>query len=337
MKLSVVVVTFNSAACIEGCIESVRRLLPTAEIVVVDNASTDTTADVVASSGPDVRLVRSETNVGFGRGSNRGVEAASGTHVLFLNPDVRLAAVDAAELERLAGLSPFGLVAPLLASGTGSRRRTEHGHAEPHWLSDYLQNTLHALRPRELPAPRRARSRRGTPAWVSGAMLLVERSEFLAVGGFDSRFFLYYEDRDLAARYRTAQLPIRTTRALVGEHEIGGSSGDDSLRVEPMAWALLSWLQYLYVWRGPALARRAAVLSLSTLRGMRFALDVVRGATPDRGRVARKADQLDAVLAAVDAKAAGGHDAQADGFCPDARRIVRGWRQIAPREEAASR
>src|SRR5215204_6601702 len=93
-SISAVVVTYNSAACVGGCIASVQGLLPSAEIVVVDNASDDQTTDVVRSSAPRARLIESGENVGFGRACNIGAEAANGSHVLFLNPDVLVLGAD---------------------------------------------------------------------------------------------------------------------------------------------------------------------------------------------------------------------------------------------------
>lgn len=323
MNLSVVTVTFNSAACIEPCLASIVEHLRGAEVIVVDNDSRDGTLERAASVAPAARLIPSGGNVGFARACNAGAEAATGTHVLFLNPDVTVAGVERRELERLLGTRPFGLVAPTLVSGTGNRRRVEHDHPEPPWLSDYFQNTLHALRPRELPVPRRGRARRGSASWVGGAMLLVERSEFRELGGFDPRFFLYYEDRDLSARYRRAGLPIRRTTALTGTHVIGGSTGPDPLHAEPMAWRFLGWLQYVYIWRGPRAARRSSRLALSTLRGMRYGLDLVRQTMRGPARVERKARQVDAVLAALRAKATEQPFGGDGAYCPEARELVR--------------
>ena len=180
-------------------------------------------------------VIKNDENLGFGRACNLAAEAARGSHVLFLNPDVVLTAVRQEELHRLLATRSFGLVGSVL-EGDGDPRR-----AEESWTKEYFAHTFETLRPREWrPAARRPKT---DLSWVSGAMLLVSRKEFLELGGFDPRFFLYYEDRDLSRRYRAANLPVRTTEALRGRHAIGTSSASDGLRAGPMAWSLLGWIQ----------------------------------------------------------------------------------------------
>jgi GT2 family glycosyltransferase len=303
MSLSVVTVTYNSSRCIRSCLEAVARLLPEAERIVVDNASSDETRAISEEAG--ARVVHRERNEGFGRACNAGAEEAKGGFVLFVNPDVELTRVDTIELEALFARRPFGLAAPALSTSG-------------HWIGDYFDNTLRALRPREIPTWQPpAREVNGDAAWASGEILLVHRDEFLRLGGFDPRFFLYYEDRDLSARYREAGLPISKTDAIAGTHIRGGSSQIDELRSGPHAWAFLGWVQYLYVYEGETTARRAATLGVETLRVVAGALAAGARLAPD-GRVGRKHRQVDEVLSFVEARARDG----ADGFCPDARRLV---------------
>jgi hypothetical protein len=89
-------------------------------------------------------------------------------------------------------------------------------------------------------------------------MLLVSRKEFLDLGGFDPRFFLYYEDRDLSRRYRNADLPVRVTEGVLGRHVAGTSSASDGLRAFPIAWSLPRLGQYICIYDGEAdrMARR---------------------------------------------------------------------------------
>ena len=131
-------------------------------------------------------------------------------------------------------------------------------------------------------------------------MLLSARAEFLHGGGFRPEFFLYYEDRDLARRYRDAGLPVGTTRSLVARHTPGTSSAtNDSLRIAAGGWAYLGWIEYLSLWHGDATARLAAVW-VERLRAYAYALLAgleSRGALPDR--VERKRRQLRGVDAFV--------------------------------------
>jgi N-acetylglucosaminyl-diphospho-decaprenol L-rhamnosyltransferase len=313
MNLSVVVVTHNSALCIADCIDAIRQRLPDVDVVVVDNASSDETRSIVTAKG--AQLIDLEENVGFGRACNLGAAAAGYEHLLFLNPDVRLEHADIREVEQMLSRRPFGLVGAAVSTENGPQPLRL---ADRHWLADYVDNTLGALRPRELGSRTRTASS-AQRTWVSGAMMLADRKQFLEFGGFDPRFFLYYEDRDLSVRYREAGLPIRATQAILGAHAKGGSSASGDLRVAPMGWAFLGWLQYVYLHHGRRDAARCAGLAIRTLRGMHASLAIAARLGGADSRVVRKSEQLASLLAFLDRQARNGAD---KSFCPDARRLV---------------
>ena len=118
--ISAVVVTHKSGLCICRCLAWLREHLPGAELVVVDNASNDASAELARVAG--ARVVELSHNIGFGRGCNAGVETASGEHILFVNPDVTLISVADKELELddLLTRRPFGLAAGKLVDATGA-------------------------------------------------------------------------------------------------------------------------------------------------------------------------------------------------------------------------
>jgi GT2 family glycosyltransferase len=308
--ISVVIVTYDSAACAAGSLASISGTLPDAEIIVVDNNSQDETLEVVRSAAPGARVIAGDENLGFGRACNTGAQAARGSHVLFMNPDAGLTAVDGERLAHLLLAEPFGLVAPAL-DGEGDRRLPESS-----WRREYLAHTIETLRPRGW--RRRPRHPRQAGVWVAGGILLVSREEFLGLGGFDSRFFLYYEDRDLSYRYRAAGMPIRETDAIHGRHQAGTSSATDALRAGPMAWSLLGWIQYVFIHDGERTARRAARTTFATLRVLRLLVGALGAFGSPRAQ--RKAEQLDELLRLVREHAMD-DDAR---FCPDALRVVRG-------------
>lgn len=309
--ITTVIVTYDSAACVGTCIASVHESLPCSELLVVDNASRDDTISVIHATAPQAHLIQSPENVGFGRACNIGAEAAHGSHLLFLNPDVVVTAVDSHRLNRLLAGQPFGLVAPAFEDELDRRRR------ENSWAGEYFAHTLENVRPHEW-RPRVRRSNETKAAWVSGGMLLVSRAEFLEVGGFDPRFFLYYEDRDLSRRYRNRNLPIRTTDAMRGRHRPGTSSASNGLRVEPMAWSFLGWIQYLCIHDGEQTAQRAARSTLATLRTMRRGVRAAAALRLPRAR--RKARQLDELFRFLQEQSS----SEDTGFCPDAFRVLKG-------------
>ena len=318
MSLSVVIVTYRSDRCIEAALTSVRSQLSAAEIIVVDNASDDGTRAIVRSFG-GVRLVEHEGNVGFGRACNAGARQAAGARVLFVNPDVRIVSADLAELSR-SGPNGFGLVGGYLAADPASTPE-DSLRGERHWLHDYVSQTFGLLRPKEW--HRSLISGRINRPWLPGALLLVDKEEFLSLGGFDPRFFLYYEDKELSARYRKANLPVRTSPTLVGTHAVSRSSSGDDLRIDLLGWRFLAWIEYLHIRNGPRTARRAAILTRATLR----ILSTVLGGLARAGlgsRAKRKDRQVKALLRFVDGRRADVESGSLGTFCPDATTHLRG-------------
>jgi N-acetylglucosaminyl-diphospho-decaprenol L-rhamnosyltransferase len=312
MTLSVTIVTHNSAGVLRACWRSVRCSMPGAEIIVVDNASTDDTK-LVCEELDGVKLIANAVNEGYGRACNRGAASANGSHVLFVNPDVEIGAVDLTALRSEAARAPFGLVAPMLKHGT---------HPVPHWPADLVRHVTGPLRPRELPAFPKP-PHRGDRWWPAGALLLVDRQEFLDLGGFDPRFFLYYEDLDLARRYRAAGLPVRVTRSVRALHARGMSSAESgSGAAARQGWSYLSWIEYLLIWYGPDTAQRAARYARRLRCSVNHTLGLLERARPIARRAARKRLELAEIEAFVRWQCSFGPGTAADDFCPQAREML---------------
>jgi GT2 family glycosyltransferase len=175
------------------------------EIVVVDNASTDSTPAYVREHWPDVRLLASESNLGFSQANNLGIRSTSSDLVLLANPDT---IVTAAAVERLVAIidsrPDVAIVGPRIVDGRG-RAELSFGAMISPWAelrqkilvrgNDRGYGPIVALVDRMTRQPRRV-------DWVSGACLLIRRSDLEQVGGFDPRFFMYAEDVDLCAAVR---------------------------------------------------------------------------------------------------------------------------------------
>ena len=180
----IVIVTYNSAAVLAGCLDTIPDGI---RVVVVDNASADASASMAEARGTTV--LRQDRNLGFGTACNRGAAAVPGADVLFLNPDARL---EAGALDRLAATletyTDAGAVGPLLLGEDGAPA-----------LPD--RSALH-----DRPAGPAPPLPEGPCCWplLTGAALLVRRAAFDALGGFDEAIFLYHEDDDLSLRLRQA-------------------------------------------------------------------------------------------------------------------------------------
>jgi hypothetical protein len=175
------------------------------EVIVVDNASPDGTAALVRERFPGVRLLALERNAGFGVAANAGARVATGDLLFFLNPDTE---VSQGALPRIA----LALESHPDAAAFGFRQVDAEGQLQlslgrtrgfatelarrnvqrrPDRGSPRLAAALDKLLSSPLPVP-----------WVSGATLLLRRADFERIGGFDERFFLYFEDIDLCLRLR---------------------------------------------------------------------------------------------------------------------------------------
>jgi N-acetylglucosaminyl-diphospho-decaprenol L-rhamnosyltransferase len=277
-SISVVFVSYNSAQTIGAAIHSVKQCLPDAEIIVVDNGSTDETCRIVQQS-VSTDLLEGHGNIGFGAGVNLGARAASGDLLIVLNPDAAIVHATVERLHDLARRSRLGMIGCLLRDERHTRYlkysewgwRRELGWMIVQWF----------LVPRELnlrrPSPRLRKSR----LWISGAAFLVNRSEFLNLGGFDEEIFLYCEDVDLSRRYREHGAGVGTTDALVVTHTGQGSGHGAHEQIQ--GWALLSFLELVAKWHERQDGERAARAALRTLDAL-SEIARIAGALPFVGR-----------------------------------------------------
>ena len=207
-RVSVVIVSWNTRDLLRGCLASIELSPLVLETFVVDNASEDGSIEMVRAEFPRVTVIPNGDNLGFGRANNLAFARASGEYVLLLNPDAQL---EADALESLVGTldnqSSTAVVGPHVVNADGSIQSTRRRFPTVATLfveSTPLQSVLsaqHSLlrdyyvldRPDD--APQRV-------DWLVGACLLVRRSALVQVGGFDERFFMYFEEIDWCRRFR---------------------------------------------------------------------------------------------------------------------------------------
>lgn len=231
--LSVIIVSFNTRDLLAACIESVYRATPdlALEVVVIDNASADGSAEMVAKTFPTVHLIRSAENTGFGRAANLAVAQSRAPWIVLLNPDTE---VHDHALERLV---EFARAHPQ-AGLTGGRTLRPDGSLDPGscwgditlWsLTCFALGLSTALAHSSTFDPeslgRWDRSSIKTVDIVSGCLLAASRDTWDDLGGFDERFFMYAEDADLALRARALGFHPAITPDATITHELGAASG----------------------------------------------------------------------------------------------------------------
>jgi N-acetylglucosaminyl-diphospho-decaprenol L-rhamnosyltransferase len=231
--VDVVVVAYNSSETLVDCVEPLAGS-PLANVTVVDNASTDGSASVVADL--PVHLIESGRNGGFAYGVNIGVAAGSAPWILLLNPDALITPADLETLVRAGEADPAAAVlGPRLlnADGTLAWSQRRFARLRSTWAQALFAHRLWptAAWTDEVVRDPAAYEAPGSPEWISGACMLVRRSALEAVGGLDERFFLYCEDMDLCRRLRTAGLAVRYVPAASARH-IGGASSAPGTTLE---------------------------------------------------------------------------------------------------------
>ena len=225
-RVSVVMPVFNhadlTASCLTSLVETTNDCDVNLELIVVDNGSTDETPALLATLiQGDITVLRNEVNRGFGEACNQGAEIAKGEYILFLNNDTLLlpcwltpliAALE--EDQRCAAVQPR-LIYPDGRLNDAGGLVFRDGEA---WV--------YGKGARILDAPQYA-SRR-TPDYVTGACMLIRRTAFQEVGGFDPRYApAYYEDTDLSFALRAAGWTLLYEPAATIVHLEGGTAGTD--------------------------------------------------------------------------------------------------------------
>ncbi len=249
MDLSILIVTYNSAKLIGRLLDHLAHELQglAAEVIVIDNASRDSTAELVAQSYPWVKLIASKDNLGFAAGNNQAAKQASGRYMLLLNPDaIPHAGSLALGLRMLAETAEVGLAGGELIGADGSRQPSARMFPT---LRDELF-TLSGLAARYPQSPLFARLDRrwanpdqeAVVDWIPGAFVFIPTEVFRRLGGFDERFFMYYEEVDLCRRMQQAGLKILYWPQLKAMH-IGGESAKTVVqaRVSKTGSQLESW------------------------------------------------------------------------------------------------
>ncbi|HUZ88937.1 MAG TPA: glycosyltransferase family 2 protein [Candidatus Acidoferrales bacterium] len=236
--VSAIVVSYNVR---DHLLEALRALDSTSdlpmEIIVVDNASSDRSAEAVMAEFPEVNLIREAKNIGYGRANNAGLEKATGRFILLVNPDLVVEAGCVGKLtDFLLARPEAAAVSPRIQRPDGSPDLAARRGFPTPMTSFYRLSGLSRLFPRSL------RFNRYNMGYLSdsevheidsgtGACLMLRRSAIERVGLFDPDFFMYGEDLDLCLRLKDDGWKVFYQPDAHARHVKGASSRQATLRM----------------------------------------------------------------------------------------------------------
>jgi len=231
LKLSVIILNYNVRYFLEQCITSVQRSIKSidAEIIVIDNNSPDDSCEMMRSKFSSIQLIENKKNVGFSTANNQAVKVAKGEYVCILNPDTAVAEDTFIKALKYAeSISDLGALGIFLMDGTGS----------------YLPESK-----RNLPTPKASvlkllgmgnsyyanhipRYESGEVEILVGAFMLLKRSVYNEVGGFDEDYFMYGEDIDISYKITKAGYKNHYSGSIVMLHYKGESTKKDAVYLD---------------------------------------------------------------------------------------------------------
>jgi N-acetylglucosaminyl-diphospho-decaprenol L-rhamnosyltransferase len=287
VDVSIIVVSYNTADLLRACLRSTGvpgdSSEPTQEVIVVDNASDDHSAEMIAREFPSVRLVVNSENRGFAAAMNQAMDVAHGRHFLLLNSDAILRARAVQHLWTFLETHPrVALVGGQLFNRDGS---FQSAYADfPTWLDEACLLTGLSRRVASRGYPSHPESRSQTTrsvGWVGGALLMARREAVLEVGRLDEAYFMYAEEMDWCLRMHQHGWEVAYLPDAQAVHWSGGSAHRQPERRRAQVYRS-KWLYMRKHWGWPqaqgyrALVRVVSLMKLALWRGATLAPDPMR-------------------------------------------------------------
>lgn len=259
--VSVLILNYRNANATVRCVKALQEqtFFEQMEILVIDNHSDDDSIGILRNQlcdMPRVRFIETPSNDGFGFGYNTGVSYAIGEYILCNNPD-KIIERDGIEqmVNRMKGDSDVGIIAPRLIHTDGTQRlsirryprihdivsrRSIFGGLFPRFLDGYLMKDADLESEQDVD-------------WVIGGCFMIRKDLFDQLGGFDERFFLFFEDTDLCRRChklgkKVIYLP--SVRASDKKNRLSGESFWDLLFKKTGRIHVMSAFKYFWKWKG---------------------------------------------------------------------------------------
>ncbi|HEY4067458.1 MAG TPA: glycosyltransferase family 2 protein, partial [Burkholderiaceae bacterium] len=242
-RVAIVVVNYRTAQITCECLDAVAKYVAagTCEVIVVDNASGDGSAETIRCRHPQAVLIEEARNLGFGEGNNRGVAVATAPYVVLLNSDAILGMDTPNRLvDHLAAHPEVGCVGPRVNLPDGTRQPRIRGN-RPSPRRAILQSLglsrlsplWHGLDGIDCEGPAEPIAPVG---WISGVCMAMRTSDYRAIGGFDAAFFMYCEDIDLCLRMQQHRGEIVHVDDWPLVHLGGASSRPIAKRLRNAVW-----------------------------------------------------------------------------------------------------
>ena len=249
MQLSVIILNYNVRYFLEQCILSVQKALEgiDSEIIVVDNASTDDSCEMMKDKFPNIKLIENATNLGFPKGNNIGVAQAKGEYICILNPDTVVVEDTFAKILNSKFQIPnsqLGIIGCKLIDGTGNfLPESKRGVPTP-WVAFTKIFGLYKISNYfgKYYAQHLSDNESGKVDILVGAFMLMKRELYLKVGGFDENCFMYSDDIDLS------YLVLKTGKSNYYFHEtfVIHYKGESTVRDETYMIRFREAMQFFY-------------------------------------------------------------------------------------------
>ncbi len=252
VELSVIIVSYNTWKLLKSCLTSLFQAVKfascSAEIIVVDNASKDQSAEMIKKNFPQVILIQNAKNLGFGKACNQGIKKAKGKYILFLNSDTELF-LDTLKKALICFKqeNKIGILGIKLLNQDKTLQPSAGFFPTPfrilnwmfflddipflsRWFKPYHVNSVSFYQ------------KKHEVDWVSGAFFLSQRDIILKAGLFDEKIFMYVEDVDLCYRIKKSGWRVIYSPEACLIHKKGGSLIEkDTSLIEEFAG-----IEYLY-------------------------------------------------------------------------------------------
>jgi len=275
---AVVIVSRNTRDLLRRCLESVLRDAAH-EVVVVDNASSDGSAEMVRAEFPQATLIANQTNSGYGTAANQGFSRCHADYVLLLNADTEIAPGTLEPIARYLDAHPtVGLLGPRLTNPDGTPQRSCYHWPTPGFVllqESGLERYVSAI-PMVREAYLRTWSQSGERdvAWVLGAAIAIRKSAFDSVSGFDESFFMYYEEADICRRLQSAGWDVRFAPVASVTHVSGSSSKQQRTEMLVEVFAGLEGFYKRHFSRSQLMRVRAVLAAVMIARIVRDSIRV---------------------------------------------------------------